>query len=92
MRASVGAGIVLIALTATACDSETGPSPFGDFVVDVAGERFVVRASDEETIRLAEDNRLGRNNRFPIGTLRPAMGSACTSASLDVNRSSERSG
>lgn len=61
-------------LGAAACDSETDPSPFADFVVDVAGERFVVRTSDGETIQLADDNRLGRNNRFPIGTLRPGTG------------------
>lgn len=73
-RAIVGTAVVLMSLTAAACESETDPSPFADFVVDVAGERFVVRTSDEETIQLADDNRLGRNNRFPIGTLRPGDG------------------
>jgi hypothetical protein len=57
------------------CGESTGPSPTPtDFVVDVVGEKFIVRASDPETIRLAEENRLGRNNRFPIGTLRAGNG------------------
>ena len=73
-RTMVRMGILGVALLAAACDSATDPSSFADFVVDVAGERFVVRTSDEETIRLAEDNRLGRNNRFPIGALRQGDG------------------
>ena len=62
-------------LAASACGSQTGPSPsLGEFVVDVAGERFVVRTTDPETIQLAEENRQGRNQRFPIGTLRSGNG------------------
>jgi hypothetical protein len=34
----------------------------------------VVRTTDAETIRLAEENRRGRNSRFPIGTLRSGDG------------------
>ena len=45
-----------------------------DFVVDVAGERFVLRLTDAETIALAEGNRLGRNSRFPLGPLRAGNG------------------
>lgn len=39
------------------------------FLVDVVGERFVIYVTDEETIRLAEDNLRGLNNLFPTGEL-----------------------
>ena len=58
----------------TACAGPTEPSPIAEFVVDVAGEQFVVRTSDAETIQLAEDRLQGRNQRFPLGTLRPGNG------------------
>jgi hypothetical protein len=63
------------AVAANACSSPTTPTPaVAEFIVDVDGERFTVRASDAETIRLADENRLGRNQRFPIGALRPGNG------------------
>jgi len=65
---------VLWLLTALAC-SPAAPGPgVAEFVVDVVGERFVLRTTDPATIRLAEDNRLGRNTRFPLGPLRPGDG------------------
>ena len=70
-------GLVVAAstLAATTCSSPTTPTPpVAEFVVDVVGERFTVRTSDPETIRLADENRQGRNQRFPIGTLRPGDG------------------
>ncbi|GBC70582.1 hypothetical protein HRbin02_00350 [Candidatus Calditenuaceae archaeon HR02] len=39
------------------------------FLVDVSGERFIIYVTDEETIRLAEDNLRGLNNLFPTGEL-----------------------
>lgn len=65
--------VLAVAATLTAsCSSPTAPTPaFVEFIVDVAGERFVVRTADEETTSLAEENRLGRNRRFPIGLLMP---------------------
>jgi hypothetical protein len=56
------------------CSSPTQPTSVQEFVVDVDGERFVVRASDPETIQLAEENLQRRNQRFPMGTLRSGHG------------------
>lgn len=39
------------------------------FLVDVAGERFIVYVTDSEAIRLAEENLRGLNNMFPTGRL-----------------------
>lgn len=39
------------------------------FVVDVAGERFIIYVTERETIRLAEENMRGLNSMFPIGEL-----------------------
>lgn len=72
MSMSAIARLVLLgaALACAACAGPSGPSDIpADFVVDVAGERFVLRLSDPETIRLAEENRQGRNSRFPSGPL-----------------------
>jgi hypothetical protein len=56
------------------CSNPTAPSGAAEFVVDVSGERFVVRLTDPETIQLAEENRQGRNQRFPLGPLRAGNG------------------
>ena len=45
-----------------------------DFVVDVAGERFVLRTTNAETIRLAAENLQGGNRRFPSGPRRDGSG------------------
>lgn len=76
MRASASfPALVLLTILAAGCSNPTSPAPsFAEFVVDVSGERFVIRTSDAQTIQLAEDNRLGRNTRFPMGTLRPGNG------------------
>ena len=72
------AAVALVAFAASAggCHSSAPqPTPVArDFVVDVAGERFVLRANDAETARLATDNMQGRNSRFPIGPLRAGNG------------------
>ena len=66
--------IVLLVFAAAGCSSPTQPAAPAEFVVDVAGERFVMRLTDAETIALAEANRLGRNSRFPLGPLRAGNG------------------
>lgn len=76
MRAGAAFRVVLLTMMIGGCASPSEPDPsFADFVIDVAGEQFVVRISDPATIQLAEDNRLGRNQRFPLGTLRSGNGS-----------------
>jgi hypothetical protein len=63
------------AALAAACSSPTEPSTRTvEFVVDVDGERFVIRTSDPETIQLGQANLEGRNTRFPMGTLAPGDG------------------
>jgi hypothetical protein len=57
------------------CSGGTDPNPpRADFVVSVAGESFVLRSTNPETIRLATENLEGRNGRFPIGPLRDGDG------------------
>jgi hypothetical protein len=46
-----------------------GPPATTGFIVDVVGERFVIRVTDPETIRLARENLNGGNDRFPAGKL-----------------------
>jgi hypothetical protein len=65
----------LAVLPLTACPSSTSPSNgSADFVVDVAGETFVLRLSDPDTVRLARERLAGRNSSFPIGPLRSGDG------------------
>lgn len=53
----------------------SAPTPVrSDFVVAVAAESFVLRASDPETVRRALGNMRGENHMFPIGPLRPGDG------------------
>jgi hypothetical protein len=66
-----------IVFAAAGCGNPTGPEPpagTSEFIIDVVGERFALRLSDPETIRLAEENLEGRNNRFPLGPLRTGDG------------------
>lgn len=66
---------IVVAVFMAACSSPTAPNDRPvDFIVDAAGERFVLRLSDPGEIRLADDRRLGRNQRFPSGTLRRGDG------------------
>jgi hypothetical protein len=65
---------VVVAVLAS-CSSSTEPSDGpADFLVDVAGETFVLRVSDPETIRLARENLAGGDARFPAGPLRSGSG------------------
>jgi hypothetical protein len=66
--------LVVAGLAVGSC-SGTRPSAIdAHFVVSVAGETFVMRVEDAETIRLARENRAGRNALFPIGPLRRGDG------------------
>lgn len=77
MRNWIFAAIILAGttLSSAGCSNPMSPTPtVADFVVDVDGERFVIRVTDPDTIRLAQDNLEGRNARFPMGTLRAGDG------------------
>lgn len=56
-----------------AASYDSGTSPPSDenrsFTVDVAGEKFVVRASDNQTIQQLKDNYDGNNNMHITGKL-----------------------
>jgi hypothetical protein len=66
-------GLVLAAFAFTLalarCDGDTSADPHRDFVVDVVGERFVMRTTDPDTIQQAVAILNGAENRFPIGPL-----------------------
>ena len=67
--------LAAVLLAAAGCMSSTQPTPAArEFIVEVVGERFIVRLTDPETIRLAVDNLQGRNSRFPSGALRSGNG------------------
>lgn len=78
LAAAVRLGAPVLALVVTAllssCGSPAAPAVPAEFIVDVEGERFVLRVSDPEAIRLAERNRLGTTGAFPFGTVRRGDG------------------
>jgi hypothetical protein len=66
---------LLSAIVPAGCSNPAEPAPGTvEFVVSVDGERFVLRLTDAATIQLAEENRRGRNNKFPLGPLRQGNG------------------
>jgi len=67
------AGVLLGLLSGCGAPSAPGAAP-ADFVIDVVGERFVLRLTDPETIAMAEANLRGANTRFPLGTVRRGDG------------------
>lgn len=67
------AGVLLGLLSGCGSPAAPGAAP-ADFVVDVVGERFVLRLTDPDAIALAEANLRGANNRFPLGPVRRGNG------------------
>lgn len=67
---------IALALACSSSDGGITPPPPGtaEFVVDVAGERFVLRVADSAAARLARERMLGGNIRFPAGPLRRGDG------------------
>jgi hypothetical protein len=72
MKARLGLRL-LLALAPLSCDGDA-QRPYADFVVAVENERFALRASDPETIRLARESMRGGHSIFPIGPLRRGDG------------------
>lgn len=72
----LGAPVVtlLATLLLASCGAPTAPAAPAEFLVDVAGERFVLRLTDPDAIRLAESNMRGTTGAFPFGTVRPGHG------------------
>lgn len=72
-----GAAWVALLMTTLllSCGAPTGPgrAPV-DFLVDVAGERFVLRLADPAAIALALRNQRGETRAFPFGTVRHGDG------------------
>ncbi|HEY7410217.1 MAG TPA: hypothetical protein VII13_05725 [Vicinamibacteria bacterium] len=67
--------LAALAVTVAGCDSYGPDEGQAEFVIDVVGERFVLRATDPETIRLAREAMAGRSSTFPIGPVRSGAGS-----------------
>ena len=66
---------VVCGLAAGGCGGSTEPTTVSaDFVVAVGAERFVLRVTDLETIRLARERLAGRGSRFPAGPVRRGDG------------------
>lgn len=67
--------VLAAAAALLSCSESTRSSASSaDFVVSVAGETFVLRSTDPQTIRLALENLAGRNTLFPLGPLREGSG------------------
>jgi len=64
----------MLALASAGCASPSSPDGASEFIVEVSGERFVLRLTDPEAVRLAEENVRGANTRFPLGTVRRGDG------------------
>jgi hypothetical protein len=73
-RVRLGLLLAAAAALASSCSSTAPTEVHVDFVVSVAGETFVMRAVDAETVRLARENLAGRDAHFPIGPLRRGNG------------------
>src|SRR5262245_18760436 len=60
---------------AFACTSPTSPDPaVPEFIIEIVGERFVLRLTDPQTIERARANLRGQNQMFPSGPLRRGNG------------------
>lgn len=74
-RAAAGVALAVALAGALNCGaSPAAPAPARDYLVDVVGERFVIRLADPEAIALAEANLRGANTRIPFGTVRRGHG------------------
>ena len=67
------AGVLLGLLSACGSPAAPGAAP-ADFIIDVVGERFVLRLTEPAAIALAEANLRGENTRFPLGPVRRGSG------------------
>lgn len=74
IQMKVAGSAIALAVLMAGCSSPTEPGDAADFVVAVSGETFVLRITDPETIRLADENRRGMNSKFPLGPLRAGNG------------------
>jgi hypothetical protein len=63
-----------LALAAPGCGTTEPSAAAGEFVVEVVAERFVLRVTDPETIRLAREGLAGRGTSFPAGPVRRGDG------------------
>jgi hypothetical protein len=68
---SPAAGVPLLA---AGCTNPAEPTTSAEFIIDVSGERFVLRTTHPPTIQAAEENLRGGNSRFPLGPLRSGNG------------------
>jgi hypothetical protein len=66
--------IALLGGLLPACSTSTPSPTTADFVIDVSGERFVVRVSDPETIVAFREAMARRRPGFPVGPLRRGDG------------------
>ena len=75
VRVGAPVAALLATMLLAGCGSPAAPSPAPvDFLVDVAGERFVLRLTDPGAIRLAQANQRGETSAFPFGTVRRGDG------------------
>ena len=73
LAARVAAALVAL-VAGSGCDSTRATETTADFVVAVGSERFVMRVSDPETIRLSRQRLAGRGTGFPAGPVRRGDG------------------
>jgi hypothetical protein len=66
--------VLALLLIGPGCSGPTSPSNAAEFLIDVVGERFVLRTTHAQTIQLAEANLRGENTSFPLGPLRAGNG------------------
>jgi hypothetical protein len=75
LRAAARLTAALVGLLAAGgCGATQATEAAADFVVAVGSERFVLRVSDPETIRLARERVAGRGAGFPAGPVRRGDG------------------
>ena len=66
--------VVLLGLMVSACSGSDPSDVAAEFVIDVNGERFVVRSTDPDTIVQLRAVMQGSRSGFPIGPLRRGDG------------------